>query len=316
MPGALALAIMVYQGAGRVSERSSGVVVMPVSIAARRGLAAAALAVALFGSSPHQAQAAETCPPATPARISTPALVVDQIWQRYRTLSPPQWRCCAKVCEPPARFAAKVEDNALALNAIARDPNVSSAARSQALRDSNAMFALRGDLAAEFTDCLNDTRPRASIAMMPAMPMQADPSCALPDEPLELRWAKWCDGFSKRYQQVQDRLARSIGSAAGTWKVETGYFRIKADGSVDPTTVMIKPSPATVLPPGTTAKAFSDLIKGQRFDPLLGGQKQMWMSYKNSAIRRPGDTDMDGPPLNSSVIIRPPCPGPTERPAS
>ena len=54
---------------------------MPVSIAVRRNLALAMLTIALIGSSLSQAQAAEACPPATPARSSTPVLAAGLIWR-------------------------------------------------------------------------------------------------------------------------------------------------------------------------------------------------------------------------------------------
>ena len=274
------------------------------------------LAAAVLVCLSPSANALPSCPAATPVSISTPGMKVDQTWQRYRGL-PSQHRCCAKVCEPLATFAAKVEYNALALNTLARDPTISQPTRQQALRDANAMFALRFDLAVDFTDCQTATRPRAGATLIAAeqAPVQA---CGAVDDPVALAWAKWCDAYSVTTQKVQDLLAKSIGTAVGEWKVESDYFRIRADGGIDPTTVSIKPSPATKLPAGKTTKPFADLLKAMRFSPLPvnGGQTEMWMRVRNSAVRQPGGGDQDGNPINSSWLIRPPCPGPSTRPAS
>ena len=81
----------------------------------------------LFGAAAlSPARALPQCAAASPERISKPSFIVDQLWQRYRGLTP-EHRCCAKPCEPLVRYAAKVEENAFALNDVARNPKVSKA---------------------------------------------------------------------------------------------------------------------------------------------------------------------------------------------
>jgi hypothetical protein len=147
--GDLAAGEQEMRSSGEVRHRSIG------------GVVAALLAAAL----PATARALPSCPPASPAQISDPRFLVNGVWQRYRNLTP-EHRCCAKQCEPLARFAAKIEANALKLDAVARDTRLSSEAKRQARLDANEMFGLRADLAAEFTGCLNDTIPRSSASGM------------------------------------------------------------------------------------------------------------------------------------------------------
>jgi hypothetical protein len=232
-------------------------------------------------------------------------LVVDQIWQRCRNLTP-EHRCCAKPCEPPARFDARIEANALNLNAIARNPKLPQATRQQALLDSNEMFERRGNLATEFIGCLNDTRPRAGAG---------GTVCGEPTLPrATLAWVRWCDDFTDSYGRFRDLLASTVGRSAGSWSVQSNHFRIKANGSVDPGPASIKPYPATRLLPGKTMTPFLDFIEDQRFLPLPGGavQGRMYMRFTSSATRLPGTS---GPPLDTSPILQGACPGPINRPS-
>lgn len=262
-------------------------------------------AIFLLTGLPTAARALPTCPPASPAQISTPKLQVDQIWQRYRTLTP-EHRCCAKSCEPLARFAAKVEANALNLNAVARNPKVPPATRQQALADSNAMFKQRGNLSSEFIGCLNDTRPRTG---------PGGAACAEPTIPkVTLAWVRWCDAFTDRYGQFRDLLINTTRGSVGSWSVQSNYFRVKGAGYVDSGSASIKPYPATQLPAGKATKPFRDLIDELSFPPFPGGaiQARMYMQFTSKVIRLPGAS---GPPLDVSPILQGACPGPTSRPA-
>lgn len=262
-------------------------------------------AIFLLTGLPTAARALPTCPPASPAQISTPKLQVDQIWQRYRTLTP-EHRCCAKPCEPLARFAAKVEANALNLNAVARNPKVPPTTRQQALANSNEMFKQRGNLATEFIGCLNDTRPR---------PGPSGTVCGEPTIPkVTLAWVRWCDAFTDGYGRFRDLLASTTGTSVGSWSVQSNFFRVKAAGYVDSGSASIKPYPATQLPAGKATKPFRDLIEELRFPPFPAGtvQSRMYMQYTSKFIRLPGAS---GPPLDTSPILQGACPGPTSRPA-
>ena len=265
------------------------------------------LVALLFAAAvPTAASALPTCAPASPARISRQGFVVDQIWQRYRGLTP-EHRCCAKPCEPVARFAAKIEANAITLNEIARNPRVPQPARQKALADSNAMFAQRGDLASEFTQCLNDTRVR---------PGPAGSVCGEPElSDLDLAWVKWCDAFTDRLGQFRALLATTVGNSAGSWQVQSNYFRITPEGFVDLDSLSIRGYPATQLPPGKSTTPFYDLIDNLRFPHFPAGayQRRMYMQFTASAIRLPNTAG--SPPLDTSPIVQGPCPGLTRRPA-
>ena len=224
--------------------------------------------------------------------------------QRYRGLNPVH-RCCAKPCEPLARLAAKIEANAVALDAVARSPGLPSATVQQARRDANTMFGQRSDLAAEFIGCLNDTIPRTVAGVQ---------TCGKPElKPLDLAWVKWCDAFTQRFGQFRALLKSAVGTSAGSWKVQSNYFRITPDGDVDPGSASIRPYPATNLPPGRSTAQFLTLINGLSFPAFPAGatQRRMYMQFTASAFRPSGagNTTLDTSPVLSGA-----CPGFTNRP--
>lgn len=254
---------------------------------------------------------AASCPAVSPTRISTKGLVVDQAWQRYRKLPDPQ-RCCARVCEPFDKVAARIEYNALDLYAIATNPRVPQSVRSQALRDANAQFKLRYDLAQDFTACTNDMRQAPGRTTQSAA---RGGTCNAPDDPLGLAWAKWCDGFYKAYEEFEQILRERVpDNVIGTFKITSDYFKVRADGTVDPTTVSILTG-STKLPPGATAAPFIQKIRSLKLGafPANSGQPQAWMQFVSQTTRAPGPP---GGPLTSAIVIRQGCPGPVTKPAN
>lgn len=255
----------------------------------------------LWAAAATPALALPQCPAASPAQISKPGFLVDQLWQRYRKLSP-EGRCCSKPCEPMERYNAKVEANALALDAVSRDLRVSAEQRHQAYLDAQTMFRLRNDIGQDFRECLVDTR----VLTAP----NGTKSCNGPSiDPASLAWYVWCSAYDDRFAQFRKLLATTVGTSAGSWRVQSNYFRIRPDGVVDPGSFSINPYPASVLPAGKTTTAFKNLIGSLRFPPFPVGQKRMYMQFTASLVRTASGTNLDTSPLLGG-----PCPGPVNRP--
>jgi hypothetical protein len=260
--------------------------------------------LALLGSG--EARALPQCAPATPAELSKPGFYVDNAWQKYRT-SPPEHRCCARVCEPIIRFAARIEKNALALNDIARNPAVPKAERDRALANANALFAKRSSLGFQFLTCLVETRPRGTGAAARCG------ETTIADQVLE--WYAWCDAFSERQRRFRELLVSTVGNSVGTWQVQSNWFRISRTGYVDDDSVAIGTAPATKLPPGRSTATFKSVItKDANHFPAFpeGTANRMYMRYTASAVRLPGPAGTRA--LDTSVLIDGVCPGPRDRP--
>ena len=249
------------------------------------------------------AAALPQCPPASPAQISKPGFLVDQLWQRYRKLTP-EGRCCSKPCEPMERYNAKVEANALALDSLSRDPRVPSDQRHQLYLDAQTMFRLRNDIGVDFRECLVDTR----VITAPG----GAKSCNGPSiDPSSLRWYAWCGDFADQFGRFRKLLVDTVGKQAGSWRVQSNYFRIKSDGSVDPGSFSIKPYPASFLPAGETNTPFRNLLGSLHFKPFPDGQSRMYMQLTARVVRTPGT---GGVTLDASPLLGGACPGPRDRP--
>lgn len=275
-------------------------------IAAIRRRCVASLLWLLAGLvAPGVASALPSCPPASPAQISDPRFLVNTAWQRYRNLSPTH-RCCAKPCEPIQRLAAKIEASGIQLDAVARNPRLAAEVTRRARADANEMFGLRLDLSSDFIGCLNDTAPRAG---------SGGQVCGQPDmATVDLAWLKWCDAFLGQSRRFRDLLVAKVGNSVGGWSVQTNYFRILPNGTVDDDTgsLSILGAPNTRLPPGATARQFQDLVQGMRFPPFPGGAglTRMYMQLTTSVLRPTGGDQT----LVTSPILRGPCPGFSTRP--
>lgn len=249
-------------------------------------------AVFIWCAAPTSAAPLPTCPAASPERISRPAMSVDQAWQRYRGLLP-EHRCCAKVCEPIARLAAKIEDSTLRLYSIAAIGRLPTAAQQEVLRNASAMAISRGDLIDQFNDCLIATRPRVGTG---------GPLCGKPaavQQPL-LQWAKWCAGFTDRQRELDSLLVKTVGSVAGTWQF-TANVKINDFGQAQ------SGSYEAVLPPGKSAKPLLDLIQKMQFDGFADGRvSSARMTFASKAVHVAG---LAGSPFTISSAIAGPCPG-------
>ncbi len=137
-------------------------------------------------------------------QISTPGLVVDQAWQRYRNLeiNDPKregWCGCAKQCVPSVQLAAGYEDDALANFDAAHDSSLSQKQRSKHLKAANELFRRRTDTVGEFTACLIDVRPRPIVTRAGADRIPG--GCEL-NEDLVGQWNKWCQSYQAAFQKV------------------------------------------------------------------------------------------------------------------
>lgn len=241
------------------------------------------------------------CPAASPAQISKPNFLVDQLWQRYRNLTP-EGRCCSKPCEPMERFNAKVEANAFQLDALSRDIRLSSDQRHQFYLDAQATFGLRNDIGIDFRQCLVDTRVIISG--------NGTKSCNGPSsDPVNLAWYSWCSDYANQFGKFSKLLADTVGTQVGSWQVQSNYFRIKNDGSVDPGSFSIRPYPSTILPAGKTTTPFKNLIGNLDFNSFPNGQTRMYMQFTARVVRTADGVTLDGSPLLGG-----PCPGPLNRP--
>ena len=252
-----------------------------------------------------KAGALPQCAPATPAQISKPSFYVDNAWQKYRT-STPEHRCCARTCEPIIRFAAKIENNAMTLNDIARNPKVPEAERKRALANANALFSKRSSLGFQFLTCLVETRPKGTgTAARCGQTTIAN---------VVLEWYAWCDAFSEQQRRFRELLVSTVGDHVGSWQVQSNWFRIKPGGVVDEGSAQINGAPATKLPLGKSTTPFLNLTNRSRFPafPELSATR-MYMRYTASAVRLPGPAGTRA--LDTSTLIDGVCPGPSNRPA-
>lgn len=270
------------------------------------GLALAGLLL-LGTASLSPARALPQCPAASPERISKPTFIVDQLWQRYRSLTP-EHRCCARPCEPLVRYAAKVEENAFALNDVARNPRISEAEHDRAHDGANAMLSLRTKLAADFIQCLNETRVRGTGAAA---------VCGTTTLGLKAAWARWCDAYTERFRRFRNLLVATVGDNVGTWQVQSNWFRIVREGGVDGSSATIVGAPGTKLPPGKSTRPFLDLIYATAlpaFPSDASLQNRMYMRFTARAIRLPGPAGTKA--IDVSTLLDGPCPGSRQRPAS
>lgn len=254
------------------------------------------------------AHALPQCAPATPAQISTPKQYVDNAWQKYRGPTP-EHRCCAKPCEPIIRFAARIETNALMLNAVARNPKVQEPEHSRALANANALFSKRSSLAFEFLRCYAETAPRGTG---PAA------RCGETSVPYRtLSWYAWCDAFAARMEKFRNLLVATVGDNVGSWRVQTNLFRIGRLGFIDEDSARIEGNPLTRLPAGKSTIPFLNLtLSDANHLPALPVSQavlpRMYMRYTASAVRLPGPAGTKA--LDTSPLIDGVCPGLPDRP--
>jgi len=274
----------------------------------RTGAAVVAGFGALLATAP--ARALPTCPPASPAHIAEEGFYVDNAWQRYRNdpkTTTPEHRCCARVCEPIIRFAASIENNAMVLNDIARNPKVPQAERSRALTNANALFAKRRTLGFQFLTCLVETTPKGTGSAR---------RCGQTTiAQVVLDSYAWCNQFAKQQQRFRDLLVSMVGNNVGSWRAQSNWFRIKQGGAVDDDSVSMKGEPATHLPALKSSAPLKAIITNDAygFTPIPQGlTNRIYMRYTASAIRLAGPAGTRA--LDTSTLIDGVCPGPHDRP--
>ncbi|MFO1068539.1 MAG: hypothetical protein U1E14_08455 [Geminicoccaceae bacterium] len=248
------------------------------------------------------------CAPASPETISEEGFSVDFAWQDYRKNPPttPEHRCCARVCEPIIRYAASIENNAMALNAVARNPKVPKAERDRALANANTLFERRRKLVFDFRICLAETRPKGTGAAA---------RCGMTSfDQIVLDSYAWCDEFAKRQQRFRDLLVSTVGNNVGSWRAQSNWFRIRQVGTVDEDSVSMRGEPSTHLPAGKGSAPFKAIItNGTSFLPFPDLMSRMYMRFTASAVRLAGPAGTKA--LDTSVLIDGVCPGPRDRPA-
>lgn len=253
---------------------------------------------------PVVARALPQCAPASPATVGVAKLYAYNSWQKYRTL-PPEHRCCAKPCEPLGSFAGKIEVNADALNAVARNPKVSEAERKRALANFNALSKQRNDTTFQFLQCIAQSAPVGTGASARCGKILVTDST--------LAWAAWCGAYSDRLKQFRDLLLAHVGNSVGSWRVQSNYFRINREGGVDDDSVAMLAPPATTLPAGTSPLIFKNFITNDANGyPPTPSANRTYMRFTASAYRPPGPAGTK--PLDTSVLIDGVCPGPVNRP--
>ena len=253
---------------------------------------------------PGAARALPQCVAASPPEVGVAKLYAYNSWQKYRTL-PPEHRCCAKPCEPLGSFAGKIEVNADALNAVARNPKVPEAERKRALDNANALFKQRSDTTFQFLMCIAQSTPVGTGASARCGKILVTDSL--------LKWAEWCSAFSDRLEQFRNLLLANVGNNPGSWRVQSNYFRINSLGGVDDDSVAIMAKPATVLPAGTSPLIFKNFItKDANGYPASPSGNRVYMRFTASAYRPTGPSGTK--PLDTSVLIDGVCPGPVDRP--
>jgi hypothetical protein len=225
-------------------------------------------------------------------------------WQNYRTL-PPEHRCCAKPCAPIGKLAGKIESNADDLNAVARNPKVPAAERKRALDNFNALSKRRNDTTFQFRLCIAQSAPVGAGSSARCGKILITDSY--------IAWSAWCDAYSERLKQFRDLLLVNVRNSAGTWQVQSNFFRINRTGGVDDDSVAIMPPPATNLPAGKSPLAFKNFITNNAHGyPPTPSANRTYMRFTASAFRPSGPAGTK--PIDTSVLIDGVCPGPVNRP--